>query len=133
MSIFDEATNMRARKWVDEQTKGKADMKMTKPSIVTKEELAKSGMSLRDYMNKQQGKTRRLTTSEKDAAFNAYEAETERQMVEIRKENAAKSAKMRGSFSSPAFLDLAKRRAPVRSSIAALRCPATMWAKPRDA
>ena len=31
----------------------------TKPKIVTKEELAKSGMSLRDYMNKQQGLTRK--------------------------------------------------------------------------
>ena len=30
-----------------------------KAPIVTKEELAKSGLSLRDYMNKQQGKTRR--------------------------------------------------------------------------
>jgi len=30
-----------------------------KPKIVTKEELAKSGLSLRDYMNKQQGLTRR--------------------------------------------------------------------------
>jgi len=33
--------------------------KPKKPAIVTKEELAKSGMSLRDYMNKQQGLTRR--------------------------------------------------------------------------
>ena len=33
--------------------------KPSKPAIVTKEELAKSGMSLRDYMNKQQGLTRR--------------------------------------------------------------------------
>ncbi len=31
----------------------------TKPAVVTKEELEKSGMSLRDYMNKQQGLTRR--------------------------------------------------------------------------
>ena len=30
-----------------------------KPPIVTKEELAESGLSLRDYMNKQQGLTRR--------------------------------------------------------------------------
>ena len=30
-----------------------------KPKTVTKEELAKSGMSLRDYLNKQQGLTRR--------------------------------------------------------------------------
>ena len=33
--------------------------KPSKPAIVTKEALEKSGMSLRDYMNKQQGLTRR--------------------------------------------------------------------------
>jgi hypothetical protein len=50
---------------------------LTKKSpVVTKEELAKSGMSLRDYMNKQQGLTRRqdkvdpdLRNREADAAF----------------------------------------------------------------
>lgn len=39
---------------VSEKVKAKA-----KAPIVTKEELAKSGLSLRDYMNKQQGLTRR--------------------------------------------------------------------------
>jgi hypothetical protein len=34
-----------------------------KPKVVTKEELAKSGLSLRDYMNKQQGLTRRGETT----------------------------------------------------------------------
>ena len=34
-------------------------IKPSKPATVTKEELEKSGMSLRDYMNKQQGLTRR--------------------------------------------------------------------------
>ena len=34
-------------------------MAPTRPKMVTKEELAASGMSLRDYMNKQQGLTRR--------------------------------------------------------------------------
>jgi hypothetical protein len=34
-----------------------------KAPVVTKEELAKSGLSLRDYMNKQQGKTRRDGTA----------------------------------------------------------------------
>jgi len=33
--------------------------KPSKPAVVTKEELEKSGMSLRDYMNKQKGLTRR--------------------------------------------------------------------------
>jgi hypothetical protein len=36
-----------------------ASPKAAKSKIVTKEELAKSGLSLRDYMNKQQGLTRR--------------------------------------------------------------------------
>jgi len=35
-----------------------------KPKIVTKEELEKSGLSLRDYMNKQQGLTRRGESSD---------------------------------------------------------------------
>lgn len=39
-----------------------------KPKIVTKEELAKSGMSLRDYMNKQQGLTRRGESTKSDTA-----------------------------------------------------------------
>ena len=34
-------------------------VKPSKSAVVTKEELEKSGMSLRDYMNKQQGLTRR--------------------------------------------------------------------------
>ena len=37
-----------------------------KSSMVTKEELAKSGMSLRDYMNKQQGLTRKGSSSAPD-------------------------------------------------------------------
>jgi len=36
-----------------------AAVSRAKPKIVTKEELAKSGLSLRDYMNQQQGLTRR--------------------------------------------------------------------------
>jgi hypothetical protein len=37
-----------------------------KPKIVTKEELAKSGLSLRDYLNKQQGLTRRGVSKERE-------------------------------------------------------------------
>lgn len=36
-----------------------ATVSRAKPKMVTKEELAKSGLSLRDYMNQQQGLTRR--------------------------------------------------------------------------
>lgn len=51
---IDDETRARAMKFV-------ADNAATKPRTVTKEELAKSGLSLRDYMNKQQGLTRRST------------------------------------------------------------------------
>lgn len=46
-----------------------------KPPIVTKEELEKSGMSLRDYMNKQQGLTRRKDNTNPDLkGFKAEDA-----------------------------------------------------------
>ena len=51
---IDDETRARAMKFV-------ADNAATKPRTVTKEELAKSGLSLRDYMNKQQGLVRRST------------------------------------------------------------------------
>jgi hypothetical protein len=47
-----------------------------KPKTITKEELAKSGMSLRDYMNKQQGLTRRkdaTVTSDADSKEQQYQ------------------------------------------------------------
>ena len=44
-----------------------------KAPVVTKEELAKSGLSLRDYMNKQQGKTRRDGTAPAGKAKTAAE------------------------------------------------------------
>jgi len=64
---IDDDTRERARKFVEDgnsSTRVFADPDRfsgpaAKPAIVTKEELAKSGMSLRDYMNKQQGRTRR--------------------------------------------------------------------------
>lgn len=40
-------------------SQGSTTTKKKKPTIVTKEQLAKSGLSLRDYMNFMQGKTRR--------------------------------------------------------------------------
>lgn len=45
-----------------------AEKPMAKPkaNIVTKEELAKSGLSLRDYMNKQQGLTRRGSSASEE-------------------------------------------------------------------
>ena len=61
---IDDETRARAREFVDvnmEETP-KFTPKAASPAkskMVTKEELAKSGMSLRDYLNKQQGLTRR--------------------------------------------------------------------------
>lgn len=43
----------------DKITQGSTMTKIKNPSIVTKEQLKKSGLSLRDYMNFMQGKTRR--------------------------------------------------------------------------
>ena len=62
---IDDETRARARKFVEDNTDTEEPAsKFTpkaaaKPKVVTKEELAKSGLSLRDYMNKQQGLTRR--------------------------------------------------------------------------
>ena len=42
-----------------------------KAKIVTKEELEKSGLSLRDYMNKQQGLTRKSDSGARDTGDNA--------------------------------------------------------------
>jgi len=50
---IDDDTRERARKFVADNTAP------AKSKVVTKEELAKSGLSLRDYMNKQQGLERR--------------------------------------------------------------------------
>ncbi len=68
---IDDETRARARKFVednaseDESPKPKA-ASPAKPKMVTKEELAKSGLSLRDYLNKQQGLTRRGGSSAPD-------------------------------------------------------------------
>ena len=45
----------KAKRWTD------TEEAPAKPKVVTKEELAKSGLSLRDYMNKQQGLKRKAT------------------------------------------------------------------------
>lgn len=52
----------------------------TKAKIVTKEELAKSGLSLRDYLNKQQGLTRRSTGSAGSKGPTAAEMATKKSM-----------------------------------------------------
>lgn len=64
---IDDETRERARKYVEDNMESQEEApKFTpkaaapaKSKMVTKEELAKSGLSLRDYLNKQQGLTRR--------------------------------------------------------------------------
>lgn len=68
---IDDETRARARKFVEDNTDTEEAPKFTpkaaaKPKVVTKEELAKSGLSLRDYMNKQQGLTRKGGSSAPD-------------------------------------------------------------------
>ena len=68
---IDDETRARARKFVEDNMATEEAPKFTpkaaaKPKVVTKEELAKSGLSLRDYMNKQQGLTRRGGSSAPD-------------------------------------------------------------------
>ena len=66
MAIDDE-TRARAGKWVSERAeedRAAASKRLQSPTpkkapIITKKQLADSGLSLRDYMNKQQGKVRR--------------------------------------------------------------------------
>ena len=69
---IDDETRARARKFVEDNMEEtpKFTPKAASPAkskMVTKEELAKSGMSLRDYLNKQQGLTRRGGSSESDS------------------------------------------------------------------
>lgn len=86
----------KSRGWTDTE---EAPAKVApKRNIVTKEELAKSGLSLRDYMNKQQGLTRRgssapadeLTSVAKDRAAAYKKAEAEARSPEGRAERQKK-------------------------------------------
>lgn len=56
----EEGSEVSAEETNEVSAEDEAAMKaVKKPKVITKEELAKSGLSLRDYMNKQQGLTRR--------------------------------------------------------------------------
>lgn len=68
-----EAANQRTERMLTPKERGEAGTSETafptekpKAKMVTKEELAKSGLSLRDYMNKQQGLTRKGGSSAPD-------------------------------------------------------------------
>jgi hypothetical protein len=72
---IDDETRARARKYVEDNMETQEEApKFTpksaspaKSKMVTKEELAKSGLSLRDYLNKQQGLTRRGSSASSSA------------------------------------------------------------------
>jgi hypothetical protein len=68
-----------------------------KAPVVTKEELAKSGLSLRDYMNKQQGKTRRDGTAPAGKAKTAAEYSDSTDAMRNRSRMAANSANKKSS------------------------------------
>jgi hypothetical protein len=77
----------------------KTNQGATKPKsgIVTKEELARSGLSLRDYMNKQQGKTRRDGTAPAGKAKTAAEYSDATDAMRNRSRMAANSANKKSS------------------------------------
>ena len=61
-SNIDDETRARALKYVEDNANMQESPKFASPAkskMVTKEELEKSGMSLRDYLNREQGLTRR--------------------------------------------------------------------------
>jgi hypothetical protein len=77
-----------------------------KPAVVTKEELAKSGLSLRDYMNKQRGLTRRdgKTPSGKTSAPSAKGSmiqSMDTDMMRTASRTAAKEAGEKRKASTP--------------------------------
>ena len=85
---IDDDTRERARKFVEDNdstinASGEAFKKaLAKPKVVTKEELAKSGLSLRDYMNKQQGLTPRGGSATATPSANAYGKEQQYQRAQ---------------------------------------------------
>ena len=68
-----------------------------KTPIVTKEELAKSGLSLRDYMNKQQGLTRRQDKTDTPKAYDKEQQFQRAQEAAQTPEGKAKRAAMEKS------------------------------------
>jgi len=102
---IDNDTRERARKFVEDgnsSTRVFADPDRfsgpaAKPAIVTKEELAKSGMSLRDYMNKQQGLTRRQDKTDTPKAYDKEQQFQRAQEAAQTPEGKAKRAAMEKS------------------------------------
>lgn len=112
-ALKDEKTAFKAPTRPGQKTSG------AKPAVVTKEELAKSGLSLRDYMNKQQGKTRRDGTAPAGKAKTAAEYSDATDAMRNRSRMAANSANKKSSTTDAlraksrreAAFEAAKRRA----------------------
>jgi len=105
---IDDDVRERARQFVASSESGAAPaygMTLTdrqtprgKPPIVTKEELEKSGLSLRDYMNKQQGLTRRgAPAADTSDAYGKEQQYQRAQEAEQTPEGKAKRAAMEQS------------------------------------
>lgn len=87
-----------------------------KAPVVTKEELAKSGLSLRDYMNKQQGKTRRDGTAPSKAksaseSSNATDAMRNKSRAAAANQKSSTTDALRAKSRKEAAFEGAKRMA----------------------
>jgi hypothetical protein len=98
---IDDDVRERARQFVASSESGAkpvAAAPKAKPPIVTKEELEKSGLSLRDYMNKQQGLTRRgAPAADTSNAYGKEQQYQRAQEAEQTPEGKAKRAAMEKS------------------------------------
>lgn len=103
---IDEDTRERARRYVDDSSDSRMPASSGRaasvaPKVVTKEELAKSGMSLRDYMNKQQGLTRRGAPAADTP--NAYGKEQQYQRAQEAAQSPEAKARRRAQEGSQAL------------------------------
>lgn len=100
---IDDDTRERARRYVDDSGDSRVSASPGRaasaaPKVVTKEELEKSGMSLRDYMNKQQGLTRRgAPAADTSNAYGKEQQYQRAQEAEQTPEGKAKRAAMEKS------------------------------------
>lgn len=103
---IDDDTRERARRYVDDSGDSRMPTSPGRaasaaPKVVTKEELAKSGMSLRDYMNKQQGLTRRGAPAADTS--NAYGKEQQYQRAQEAAQSPEAKARRRAQEQSQAL------------------------------
>ena len=103
---IDDDTRERARRYVDDSGGSRMSASSSRaaspaPKVVTKEELAKSGMSLRDYMNKQQGLTRRGAPAADTP--NAYGKEQQYQRAQEAAQSPEAKARRRAQEQSQAL------------------------------